>query len=831
MKTVMRLLIVSVFALLGNIGMAQHGKVLQLDGDKDYMSVDDHDDLDINSGESFSITCWAKTYESADFYRIASKRSTAANGSVGYEMITNKSGGEFGINLKSTAGTNAGPPFGTTSITDGKWHHLALVFDAQAKTSRIYVDGILEKSQNSTAIGSQEFSNNVPLLFGTAIDLSVFWNGWLDEIRIWSKALTAGEITADMPAIVTGTEDDLIAAWDFEDVKDGIAPDITGNHPGRLLDDAKSVDPDSGGTSISAVIRYQPAIPTGQGNKDERMTSANFKVTGSGNNPTVQILRFKIDPDADAHTIGRYKLYYNGNTERLNLSVAELLGEANVTGGYVEFSIDRILSEGNNVFWLCADILDDTPEGSQIGCWLSAYTVSGVETAMDDPASPVLRTVLLQHQLLFSGGDFGSATYRIPAIASRGDRIVVVADARINNNGDLPNNIDLFARYSEDGGKTWSGPVTVADFGSNGASDPALVYDRNSGDLLCLFASHNGLFASTPNNKIRFNVARSKDFGKTWEASKEFSNQIYQSGWYAAWTASGSAHQMESGRIVAAVGARKNSSNVISNFMIYSDDGGLSWNTAGQASTTGDEAKIVELDDGRLLMAIRTPGKRRITHSSDGGNTWETPVAVTELVEPGVNGDLVRYTSVRKGFDKSRLLFSIPNSPTQRRNLTVFISYDEGATWPVKRVISPIDAAYSALTIFDDGTIGIFYENGEYENYQLNFARFSLEWLSEGKDSWSPSSAVATLSDDDDMLFVSPNPASSAVEISYMALEGRKSSIEISDVSGRLVKRISIEKPGRNKTTWHHETYTGGVYFVKLITGGKAVIRKVMIVK
>lgn len=831
MKAVMRLLIFMALVFWTNISKAQHGKVLQLDGDKDYMSVADHDDLDINSGESFSITCWAKTFESADFYRIASKRSNAAGGSVGYEMITNKSGGQYGINLRSAAGTNAGPPFGTTSITDGKWHHLALIFDAQAKTSRIYVDGVLEKSQNSSAIGSQEFSNDVPLLFGTAIDLSVFWNGWLDEIRIWSKALTAGEVAADIPATLNGTETDLIAAWDFEDVQGDVAPDITGKHPGQLYGDAKSVDSDNGGSSIAAVIRYQPAIPTGRGNKDERLTSVNFKVVGTGNDQTVKSLRFKIDPDADANAIGRCRLYFNGSAERLNLNTADLLGETDVAGGYVEFSVDKVLSEGNNVFWLCGDIPDDVIEGSRIGCWLSVYTVSGIETAMDDPVSPILRTVLLQHQLLFSGGDFGSATYRIPAIASLGNRITVVADARINNNGDLPNNIDLFARYSEDGGKTWSGPVTVADFGNNGASDPALVYDRKSGDLLCLFASHNGLFASTPNNKIRFNVARSKDFGKIWEAPKEFSDQIYKPGWYAAWAASGSAHQMESGRIVAAVGARKNSSNTISNFMIYSDDGGVSWNTAGQASASGDEAKIVELDDGRLLMAIRTPGKRRITHSSDGGNTWETPVAVAELVEPGVNGDLIRYTSVRKGFDKSRLLFSIPNHPTQRRNLTVFISYDEGATWPVKRVISPIDAAYSALTTFDDGTIGIFYENGEYENYQLNFARFSLDWLSEGKDSWSPSSAVATLSDDDHMLLVSPNPASSAVEIRYMALEGRQSSIEISDATGQLVKKISIEKPGRSKVIWYPEVGTGGVYFVKLITGGKAVIRKVMIVK
>ena len=56
MKDVMSFLLFLTFSMLGNIGMAQHGKVLMLDGDNDYMSVADHEDLDINSGESFSIT-------------------------------------------------------------------------------------------------------------------------------------------------------------------------------------------------------------------------------------------------------------------------------------------------------------------------------------------------------------------------------------------------------------------------------------------------------------------------------------------------------------------------------------------------------------------------------------------------------------------------------------------------------------------------------------------------------------------------------------------------------------------------------------------------------
>jgi len=124
--------------------------------------------------------------------------------------------------------------------------------------------------------------------------------------------------------------------------------------------------------------------------------------------------------------------------------------------------------------------------------------------------------------------------------------------------------------------------------------------------------------------------------------------------------------------------------------------------------------------------------------SEDGGDTWGTPIFQYELIDPAVNGDFIRYTSVLDGYEKSRLLFSIASHPTLRKNLKIFLSYDEGRTWPVSKVLFPGPAAYSSLTVMSDGSIGCLYENGEYEQYQIYFARFSLDWLSDRKDSFTP---------------------------------------------------------------------------------------------
>jgi len=259
-----------------------------------------------------------------------------------------------------------------------------------------------------------------------------------------------------------------------------------------------------------------------------------------------------------------------------------------------------------------------------------------------------------------------------------------------------------------------------------------------------MFASHNGLFGSTPSNKIRFNVCRSTDNGLTWSNPKNLSDQIYDNNWNAAWVASGSAHQMRSGRIIAVVGVRPSTSNILENHMIYSDDGGVSWgSTNGTPNTAGggNESKIVELDNGDLLMNLRsTGGFRKTAISEDAGLTWSYSLPETQLIDPGVNADLIRYTSTLDGYDKSRLLFSNPKQSSGRQNLHVFLSNDEGATWPkaTSRLIYEGNSAYSSLTILSDGTIGLYYENGEFEAYQLSFARFSLGWLSRGTDQFIP---------------------------------------------------------------------------------------------
>jgi hypothetical protein len=222
-----------------------------------------------------------------------------------------------------------------------------------------------------------------------------------------------------------------------------------------------------------------------------------------------------------------------------------------------------------------------------------------------------------------------------------------------------------------------------------------------------------------------------------------------------------------------------------------------------------------------------------MTWSSDSGQSWTTPMLEPELVEPGVNGDLVRYTSVNNGYDMSRLLFSIANDPSVRRNLTVFVSYDEGDSWGTSRVVCPGAAAYSALSILGDGSIAMFYENGEYENYQLYFARFSLDWLSDGTDTFTPASPIAigeaTLPDPE--FTASLDPAAQAVLVRFRAKAGERCTLDVLDSSGRVVEVLldAAERTGEQQLTWKIRGHAKGSYVLRLRSGGRSLARPIML--
>lgn len=352
-----------------------------------------------------------------------------------------------------------------------------------------------------------------------------------------------------------------------------------------------------------------------------------------------------------------------------------------------------------------------------------------------------------EEYVVFNMGDYGSKFYRIPAIVTAKDGSLVTAtDKRWESMADLPAKIDVVIRRSTDGGKTWSEPVTIAS-DPKGYGDASLVVDQKTGTIMCLFNGKEGFWTSTCTKPIRHFYCLSTDNGVTWGDIVEFTDQIYGSKcekcdaerkrWKGMFLSSGASCQLSDGRIMCVGVVQKGTGWSLMNYAVWTDDLGKTWEISDLAFDHGDESKVMELNNGSVLMSIRHSPQRVLGCSNDHGKTWLPMIQHPEIRDPACNGDIIRYTSTKDGYDKDRIIHTIPYAGS-RSNVSVLISYDETNTWPVKKTIHLAGSAYSSAAVLPDGRIAVYYEKEQGSGYTMAVAIVTLDWLSDGADHWTP---------------------------------------------------------------------------------------------
>lgn len=382
------------------------------------------------------------------------------------------------------------------------------------------------------------------------------------------------------------------------------------------------------------------------------------------------------------------------------------------------------------------DIAENAEEGGLVSAEISKIRFKGTLVKPESPASGS-REILLCRKLLFKPGDYDSKYWRIPAVRQLSDgTILVVNDKRNDTESDLPGDIDVVAKYSTDGGKTWSEPVYVADNcgrKDQGYGDPGLV-ELEDGTVICTFAGGQNFYNSTWENPQHSYYCVSKDHGRNWSEPVEITSSIwgpdpvnsfcvrYHSSFFTSGNSLLLTQGPHKGRIlVANVATTDGTVSGLCNHAVFSDDGGNTWQVSDLAWEHGDEAKMVQLLDGSILMSVRQNGERGYVISEDDGQTWGEKHHWPEICTNACNGDIIRY-------DDSILLHTVPNS-MKRENVSVFLSFDEGRTWPEHKSICHYKSVYSSITVLQDGTIAAYLEENPHGGCELWYVNFSLDWL------------------------------------------------------------------------------------------------------
>jgi hypothetical protein len=225
--------------------MPAPGNALALDGTNDYVALPSTAPVPVGN-TSYTVEAWIKP------------TVMAAGNIIGW--------GNYGtnnqvttLNLSATGLSNrwwGNDLVLTTADLTGRWHHVAASYDGTARV--LYLDGV-EIGRDAPGPHAVPTADNLRL---GSTDTGEFFNGSLDEVRVWSLARTAAQVQADMRAVPTAPQAGLALYFNLDQGTPGgtnigktTVYDLANNVAGTVINS------DLSGTTSNWVESYALVVP------------------------------------------------------------------------------------------------------------------------------------------------------------------------------------------------------------------------------------------------------------------------------------------------------------------------------------------------------------------------------------------------------------------------------------------------------------------------------------------------------------------------------------------------------------------------------------------
>ncbi|WP_332457182.1 sialidase family protein [Petrimonas sp.] len=296
----------------------------------------------------------------------------------------------------------------------------------------------------------------------------------------------------------------------------------------------------------------------------------------------------------------------------------------------------------------------------------------------------------------------------------------------------------LAARYSNDGGRTWSSEdeIVLENEGGMNVMSVSLLRLNNS-NIALFYLRKNSTIDCIPMMRI------STDEAKSWSDAVPCITD--KKGYFVL--NNDRVIQLQDGRLLMAValhqlprGKWKDKADLYSYF---SDDNGKTWHSSSQVPNNTNiitqEPGLIEMKDGRLMMYIRASGGfQQLSFSSDRGQTW-SHIEPSNIPSPLSPASIERIPNT----DDWLLAWnnndgSNPLIKGERTPLTVAISKNEGKTWKkIKNIQDDPDGWYCYIAIHFVGKEDILLGNcagSQSQNTHLSVTAITLlnkKWIYE----------------------------------------------------------------------------------------------------
>jgi hypothetical protein len=294
---------------------------LNFDGVNDFVTVPDQAALNFGTGDFTIEANFRSSVSQPNYAGIVAKAGSGAN--VGFQLVLYNNRIAAEISNGSTSFGVSNGLIGATVLTDGNWHHLAMVVTRSLNQVQLFVDGNVEATLINGAVSGLDVNSTSSLLIGVERTYGIKTNGNLDEVRLWNVARTRCDIISYQDCEIPTTATGLVTNFHFNQ---GFPADIN--------------------TTVSTL--YDAA------NSSMNGTLTNFALTGTTSNwisPGAVISGFStpiVCPLASA-------LNFDGNDDHINIGSIIPSGNSYTKELWVyasSNSCNNLVSSGDDPFYL-----------------------------------------------------------------------------------------------------------------------------------------------------------------------------------------------------------------------------------------------------------------------------------------------------------------------------------------------------------------------------------------------------------------------------------------------------------------------------------------------
>jgi concanavalin A-like lectin/glucanase superfamily protein/type IX secretion system substrate protein len=223
------LLFIAAFFIGITFSNAQNsGNSLHFDGINDYVSAPLPTVFSNINTNNITIETWIKPQGNA-FSRVVFAQLNASN----FIAVSLSATNQIYFYINNTVGVVT-----TSTLSLNQWTHVACTWNGTAQQTEVYFNGILQATNGG---GSSSTGNDNIMTIGSRTNGAQYFNGELDELRIWDVKRSVCDINSSMNSEFTQAQPNLVAYYNFNQ---GVAggnnsavtslPDFTTNHNGTL---------------------------------------------------------------------------------------------------------------------------------------------------------------------------------------------------------------------------------------------------------------------------------------------------------------------------------------------------------------------------------------------------------------------------------------------------------------------------------------------------------------------------------------------------------------------------------------------------------------------